>query len=332
MEEPTQSFEKDSEIRPQQIYTTTDKIRYILGGLGLLIIFFILIASHFQGSEIETPPTPHKKKVKLEEFKDSTGKTLILQQRYSRERLFYTQGLFFFKNGLVESSGLYGDSYIHFLKLDKTKKTISVELSKKLKDSFFGEGCDIIKSKNGKDQIYQLTWKSRKIFKYKMDLTLLTDISLPSEIKEGWGITHDPENTKYAWISDGSSKLFKCDIEDNFKVVKQVEVSKNGDSVFYLNELEWIGKEIWANVYLSTVIDRIDPNTGKVIGSFDMAKLVIETKKLKQQRFNSRLDFGECLNGIAYDKNNDIVYITGKNWPTVYEMKIDDGNKPSVDV
>ena len=157
-----------------------------------------------------------------------------------------------------------------------------------------------------KDNLYVLTWETRAAFVYDAKtLEFKTSWKYP---REGWGITTDG---KQLIASDGSSMLYFMD--ENFKVERKVVVKYEGRPVRWLNELEYIDGKIWANVYTSDEILIINPKDGTVEGLVDCRGL------LPKSLYTSDTD---VLNGIAYDAGTDRIYLTGKNWPKLYEIKL----------
>ncbi len=217
----------------------------------------------------------------------------------------YTEGLMVYDGKLYESSGSPEENpntRSIFGIVDPTTGKISVkaELDKKI---YFGEG---ITSLNGK--IYQLTWTNKTGFIYDAKtFKKLGQFSFPS--KEGWGMTTDGVDLI---MSDGTSSLTWLD-PNTFNTVRQVTVTDNNGAVGNINELEYIKGSIYANVYETDYIFRIDPATGKVTGKADFSKLNKEVK--------TKYPGAEFMNGIAYDSAKNKVYITGKLWPSIYEVR-----------
>jgi len=209
----------------------------------------------------------------------------------------FTQGLFIHGGYLYESSGLYRQSAL-YKKDIKTGKTL---LEVRLASRFFGEGCAALGGK-----IYQLTWKEQTGFIY--DLKTLREIGRFSYAGEGWGLTTDG---KHLIMSNGSSTLTVHDPR-SFSFLRKINVRDGNRPIDALNELEFIKGEIWANVFMQNVIVRISPKTGRVMGWLNVTPLY---KHLGGHR---NLD---VLNGIAYDAKADRIFVTGKLWPAVFEIK-----------
>jgi glutamine cyclotransferase len=167
----------------------------------------------------------------------------------------------------------------------------------------FGEGITIYK-----DRIIQLTWKYRLGFVYdKAGFNILQKFVYPTE---GWGITHDGS---HLIMSDGTSTLYFLDPE-RFKEVRRITVSDRGKPVKRLNELEYINGEVYANIWTTDRIAKVDPTTGLVNGWIDLRGL-LGNGPGKGRRV------GE-LNGVAYDRQEDRIFVTGKLWPRLFEIRI----------
>jgi glutamine cyclotransferase len=219
----------------------------------------------------------------------------------------YTEGFEFHDGFLYESGG--DPDYIGKSKLVKTEiATGKSVLETKPGKEYFGEGITML---NGK--IYQMTWKEKTCFVYDAKtFKLLKKLSYDGE---GWGMTNDG---KQIIMDDKTNNLVYRDPE-TFAVIKQVPVSDNHGPEESINELEYVNGFIYANVYLSNTILKIDPSTGKVVGEMDMTGI---REKNGVSADPSMPDNGLVLNGIAYDAATSIFYITGKQWPAVFEIKL----------
>ncbi|BAV06511.1 Glutamine cyclotransferase [Filimonas lacunae] len=220
------------------------------------------------------------------------------------DKSFFTEG-FFMHNGLIyEGTGSPDDlpdtrSLIVTYDLKKSKPAVKAELDRK---QFFGEGIVLVDNK-----IYQLTYKNQTGFIYNA-ATFKQLGSFTYTNKEGWGLTTDGASII---MSDGSDKLTWLDTT-SLKPVKTLPVTENGVPLTYINELEWIKGYIYANVWTTNFIVKIDPATGKVVGKLDMNSLFTIEKNRNAQAAE--------MNGIAYDAANDKVYVTGKLWAGIYEL------------
>ena len=207
--------------------------------------------------------------------------------------------------------------------LDKKDKLVKIGNQTKLNSKYFGEGSDIIENSKGEEFIIMLTWRERKILKFNLNYELIQELDLPKQIRQGWGITHDPKNPTIAYITDGSWFIFVCDFEQDFKVVNTLEVKLNGKNIKFLNELEWINGYIWANIFLENFVVKIHPVTANVEKVFEFDRLVKEVIDEKPIVLKSSIKYNDVLNGIAFNPENNLVYITGKNWPYIYEIEFD---------
>lgn len=222
---------------------------------------------------------------------------LEIVKEYPHMRDAYTQGLFFHGGKLYESNGQYGKSSFRILDIESGKALQSFNFNKK----YFIEGSVILG-----DKLYILTWESKVAFIY--DAKTLEYESSWSYPREGWGLTTDG---KQLIASDGTSKLFFMD--EKFNVKKTVNVKLEGRPIRYINELEYIDGKVWANIYMTDLILIIDPDSGNVEGSIDCSGLLPD--KLRDRTT-------DVLNGIARNPSDGKIYLTGKNWPRMYEVKI----------
>lgn len=210
----------------------------------------------------------------------------------------YTQGLEFKDGILFEGTGLNGKSELRMVDW----RSGAVLKNIKLDTQFFGEGITIMD-----DKIYQLTYQSNKGFVY--DLKTFEKIDEFSYTTEGWGLTN---NKKQLIMSDGSNKLYFIN-KETFEREREIEVYDNVGPVHMINELEYIDGEIWANLYMSNEVIRIDPATGKVKSKIDFNGI------FNPNSVNYKTD---VMNGIAYDEATKKLYITGKLWPNMFEVEI----------
>jgi glutamine cyclotransferase len=210
---------------------------------------------------------------------------------YPHDENAFTEGLLFDNGVLYESTGLYGSSSLRRVEL----KTGKILQSYALPSQYFGEGITIFE-----DKIIQLTWLENKSFVYdKQTFDLLQEFSISTE---GWGITTDGNRLI---MSDGTSTLYFLD-PVTFQKIGQVEVHDEGP-IDMLNELEYIHGKVYANIWGEEKIAIINPQTGQVEGWINLSGL--------QNTLN-------VLNGIAYDATEDRLFVTGKNWPQLFEIKI----------
>lgn len=217
----------------------------------------------------------------------------------------YTQGLEFIDDGphaglLLESGGQWGESLLRIW----DPATGEIVHRYDVDDALFAEGATIVDN-----QVWQLTWRAGTALRY--DLDTLAPTAQVSYEGEGWGLCRMGPDLI---MSDGSSRLTFRD-PDSFSARSTVEVTRNGQPVDKLNELECVSNDqlVWANIYQSTEVVAIDPGTGNVVRSVDAAALVPD-----DLAGNNDL----VLNGIAHDPNTGHLWLTGKRWPVLYEIEL----------
>lgn len=211
----------------------------------------------------------------------------------------FTQGLFFEDSVLYESTGMYGESRLRKVALESGKTLQSVSLPTHI----FGEGA-VAWGRN----IVVLTWLSGAGFVFDRDT--FEKKQTFSYTGEGWGLTHDGSRLI---MSDGTSVLRFLD-PDSFEETSRLTVTFRGKPLPHLNELEWVDGEIFANVWMSDAVVRIDPETGAVTGLVDLRGLRPEESSAVEH----------VLNGIAYDDETGRLFVTGKYWPLLFEIELVD--------
>lgn len=224
---------------------------------------------------------------------------------YPHDPSAFTEGLVYMDGDLYEGTGLDNESNPpgQSVLQKKDLETGQVLQSVVLAPEYFGEGVAVLG-----DKIYQLTWQERTGFVYDKDtLQLLDTFSISTD---GWGLTTDGE---HLIRSDGSNTLRFLDPETLEEVATVDVLTHQGSPVTNLNELEYIDGEIYANVWLTDTIVRIDPGTGRVLGVIDLSGLLPPEDRLQ------RVD---VLNGIAYDAAADRLFVTGKWWPKLFEIDL----------
>ncbi len=216
----------------------------------------------------------------------------------------FTEGLLFHDNKLYESTGspiefsqtksVFGVIDPHTGKIDK-----KVELDRNI---YFGEGIVFLNNK-----VYQLTYKKQVCFVYNAT-TFKKIREFPYQNKEGWALTTDG---KYIIMSDGTNVISFRNPTD-FEVAKTINVSANNFAIDYINELEYIDGFIYANVWPSNIVVKIDPANGNIVGKLDLTKLHDMASVITENIYET--------NGIAYDSISDKIYVTGKMWPKIYQI------------
>ena len=222
-----------------------------------------------------------------------------LVQSYSHNQTSFTEGLEIHNGFLYESTGENGKSALLKTNL-KTGKTIQ---SVKLADKYFGEGITIFNNR-----IFQLTYKTQVGFVYNLENMALVD-SFRFESAEGWGMTHDEDNL----IMDDGTNILTYINPTTYKPVKKLQVYDNLNPLMYLNELEYSDGFIYANVWTTDMIVKIDPKTGKVLSKINLEGILTMSNSTKQV---------DVLNGIAIDPATKKMYVTGKLYPKLFEIKL----------
>jgi glutamine cyclotransferase len=219
---------------------------------------------------------------------------------YPHDITSYTQGLEFHDGELYESTGQYKESKLRKVNFETGEVIKNINLD----DTYFGEGLTILN-----DKIYQLTWKKNRGFVYDVNTFEKLSTFNYGKSKEGWGICND-DNTLYK--SDGTEKIWTLNPE-NLTEQNHIEVYTEKGKIPALNELEWIDGKIFANIYQRNGVVIVNPKTGGVEG-------VINFKPLKQLvKQHDKLD---VLNGIAYHPQRKTIFVTGKNWDKLFEVRI----------
>ncbi len=218
---------------------------------------------------------------------------------FSHDIAAFTEGLEFYNDTLMESTGKEGTSYIR--KLDY--KTGKVYKQVDLENRYFGEGITVLN-----DKIYQLTWQNKTGLIYNAKTMKLEKTFTFSKDIEGWGMTNDGE---FLYHSDGTEKIWKMDPATQ-QMLGNINVYAASNKIKSINELEMVGDKIYGNVWMKDLIAVINPSTGAV-------EQVLDLSDLKKQLTNSRAD---VLNGIAYNPKTKTFFVTGKYWDKMFEIKI----------
>jgi glutaminyl-peptide cyclotransferase len=218
--------------------------------------------------------------------------------QYPHDTSAFTQGLFYHNGFIYESTGQYGSSSLRRITLETgvTQQQFS------LQNNYFAEGAALVGN-----HILQLTWQSGTGFVY--DSATMAFITTFSYTGQGWGLTADDN---FIYMSDGTATIRKLD-PVTFQKTGEITVHDNQGNITLLNELEFIGDELWANIWKSNEIIRIDVTSGTVTGRTNLTVL----------RPSSTLsDADAVLNGIAWDKTTNRIFVTGKRWPILYEIQL----------
>jgi len=218
---------------------------------------------------------------------------------YPHDRFAFTQGFEYRDGFLYEGTGIVGRSTVRKVELASGRIVQQYDLPR----PYFGEGITVVNQ-----QIFELTWQSQTGFIYdKSNFKVpLRSFNYPGE---GWGLTNDG---KQIYMSDGTAQIRVLD-PTTLKELRRITVTDGGKPILMLNELEWVRGEIYANVWQTDRIARISPTDGKVLGWIDLAGILPKSE---------RPDPDAVLNGIAYDSAGDRLFVTGKLWPKIFELKL----------
>ena len=210
----------------------------------------------------------------------------------------FTQGFVMDGGFFYESDGGYGTSSLRRIVPLAGQSLNKIDLPQ----SIFAEGLTMLDGK-----LYMITWKTEKGFIY--DPTTLKQVGEFAYAGEGWGLTNDGKSLV---LSDGTNRIRFIDPK-TFAVTRTIDVTLDGKPLAQLNELEWVKGEIYANVWHENFIVRIDPGSGRVTGKVDLTGIMTPAPNA---------DIEDVLNGIAYDAASDRLFVTGKRWTRVYEIKL----------
>ena len=219
--------------------------------------------------------------------------------RFPHDTRAYTQGLLYHEGWLYEGTGLEGESTLRKVDLESGE----VVRKHRIDDRFFGEGITVYQNR-----IYQLTWTHNTGFIY--DLETFREVGRFYYNTEGWGLTTMGDSLV---MSDGTNRLYFMD-PNGFNLISSVEVHDNEGPVSKINELEYINGEIWANIFLTDKIVRIDPISGRVIAYIDLEGII------DPSLIGDKTD--DVLNGVAWDPENERIFVTGKRWPYLFEIEL----------
>jgi glutamine cyclotransferase len=230
--------------------------------------------------------------------------TYEIVKAYKHDGDAFTQGLVIHNGFFYESDGEYGESNVRKVEIETGKVVQKQDVA----EDYFAEGLTILN-----DKIYQITWQEQTAFQYDMNLKLIKEFRYAGQ---GWGLTNDGTNLI---MSDGTHVIRFINPE-TFETVRTIVVNnENGRPLMKLNELEYVKGEIWANIWHSEEIGkpnhiaRINPADGKLLGWIDLNGVSPDDVKR---------DSENVLNGIAYDAATDRLFVTGKKWKNLFEIKV----------
>jgi glutamine cyclotransferase len=260
----------------------------IRNGLWLVLLFLLTVCRPFLTGQTSLPAPPNRR----QEY------TFSIVQVFPHDTSAYTQGLAYRDGFLYEGTGLNGRSSLRKVRLESGEVIQHVDLG----SEFFGEGITLVK-----DKILQLTWKSEVGFVY--NLTNFQLVRRFSYSGEGWGLA---ASDREIFMSDGTSAIRVLD-PVTLKEKRRFRVHDGPTPVDQLNELEFVEGQVFANVWHTSRIARISPQTGDVVGWIDLTGLLSPIYHLEPEA---------VLNGIAYDSIHKRLFVTGKLWPSVFEIRL----------
>lgn len=276
--------------------------------MTILLVLMIIV---FQSCGVENENGSESSNEQSYTIPPAVNLSYNLVQSYPHDTAAFTQGLEIYKGNFIESTGLIGRSSLRKVEIKSGQVLKLVPVDKDI----FAEGLTLLN-----DTIYQLSWQNHVVYMYDADD--LSPIGSANWSGEGWGLTNDG---KHLIISDGSDKLYFVEpvslrLKNILSVVDQYGAVNN------LNELEMIDGFIFANRWQYDYIIKIDPATGYVVGTIDLKDFLKKNSKKDLSYLGkpgtTASETGAVLNGIAYDKDKKSVYITGKLWPEVFEIKL----------
>lgn len=272
-------------------------VKYIQSGAACLCLLFAAACTN------NTPGTASSAKSSA----DESSSTNIEQIGYNVVKIHphdataFTEGLQYHDGKMLESTGLLGKSDLRRYELASGK----VLQQTKLADNYFGEGCTQLG-----DKVYQLTFQENTCFVYDA-ATLKKTATFTYNFGEGWGITN---NGSTLIMGNGGNNLFFYN-PATFTELRRVGVSNAYGPLANINELEWINGYVYANIWQRDIIVKIDPESGRVVGEMDLSEL---RKRANIPQPDGISDY--VLNGIAYDSVGKRLFVTGKNWPVLFEL------------
>ncbi|KAM7266492.1 hypothetical protein ACFE04_004389 [Oxalis oulophora] len=289
---------KDPKSSSSSSYSMSSSHRQLL----LLLIFPLLIFVCFVTVYIISFNSNNNNNIMLPSSSSASLCTIEIVNEFPHDPHAFTQGLLYAGNDtLFESTGLYGRSSVRKVDL-QTGKVLDLQ---KMDDSYFGEGLTLLG-----ERLFQVAWLTKTGFEYDRN-NLSKFKKFTHQMKDGWGLATDG---KILFGSDGTSVLYQIN-PITLKVIEKHIVKYNDREVRYINELEYVNGEVWANVWQTDCIARISPQNGIVLGWI----LLPDLRKGLMANGHRGID---VLNGIALDSENHRIFVTGKLWPKLYEIKL----------
>ena len=300
--------------------------------LFIIFLFYLLITGSFSS----------KKKAKVSisgliEITEENGHSFTILDEYFRNSKHYTQGLVFFRNLLIESTGEYSHSNLHYLSINKYEKSVSVTNTTNLDSIEYGQGCDVVafpKSNSDKKPqsfIYQLTWRNKKILRY--DLTQPSP-KTPTKIEFGdgqdlFGITHRPSPHPRFLVSFGTKEIQEIDLLSGNPILGRKWIIRHNNRIsddFGLGELEWIQDYLVAvNTKKRDQILVVDLSQEAIVKVVEFSSLLRSCNQYDMKKGWPPMSEEKHLSAIAYDGEKGEVYLTGRYWPFLYRLKFEEG-------
>ncbi len=264
-------------------------MHYLTGKIFLLVILFTMSGcSYNQGIATGAPAAGDQIPIY----------TYEVRHVYPHDPAAFTQGLIFRDGILWESTGLNGQSSLRKVELESGRVLKRIDVPQQ----YFAEGMTVFRGR-----VFQLTWQAQKGFIY--DPETFQPLGEFAYSGEGWGLTHDAESLI---MSDGTNRIRFLD-PVSFETKRTISVTVNNRPVNELNELEYVKGEIYANIWRTDRLARIDPQTGRVLGWIDLTGILPAPE---------RGALTDVLNGIAFDEAGDRLFVTGKLWPKLFELRL----------
>jgi len=252
------------------------------------VAFFVVLSTALLCAQTASRTTPRQ----------TPTYTYEVVEAYPHDENAFTQGLVYHDGFLYEGTGLQGRSSLRKVRLETGEVLQSIDLPYE----YFGEGVAIVR-----DQILELTWKSQVGFLY--DLRTFRQLRQFSYSGEGWGLT---SNGADVYMSDGTADIRILEAT-TLREKRRIHVHDGPKPINQLNELEFVDGQIFANIWQTNRIARISPRTGEVLGWIDLTGLLSPMYQLQE---------GALLNGIAYDSARKRLFVTGKLWPRLFQIRL----------
>jgi glutamine cyclotransferase len=276
--------------------------------INWMILFFVV------GCQEQSEPASQGEVNQQQAIPVSSAISYTVLNAFPHDTAAFTQGLEYYKGQLLESTGLTGRSSLRAVDISSGKVTSKINLDQNI----FAEGLTVLR-----DTLYQLSWQNHEVYLWDVKKQPFKKLATLPWSGEGWGITNDGNQLI---ISEGSDKLYFVQ-PGTLKLNKVLSIRDQYGAVNNLNELEIIGGYIYANRWQYDYILKIDPATGFVAGLINLQDFLVKNSKADLSYLSkpgtTATDNGAVLNGIAFNPEKETIYITGKLWPEVFEIRIE---------